>query len=37
MEGPVSFTERRENLIRIVSASKATATERRDHEEGKAR
>ena len=33
----VSFTERREDRIRIVSARKATAAERREHEEGKAR
>jgi len=33
----VSFTERREDLIRIVSARKATAVERQEYEEGKAR
>jgi uncharacterized DUF497 family protein len=30
----VSFTERSEDLIRIISARKATKRERRDYEEG---
>jgi len=30
----VSFTERREDLIRIISARKATKRERTDYEEG---